>query len=156
MEWNRRAKQVDWTKEELEIDVEWLEMQKNRKERSELRKKMYWEAIYTASIPIGITRLCRKCKAEFKFGHIENHVGEKEKDLIGLIEEIVRGEGSLKKIIGLNRKTDIISVWNTYSKLFVNKRSNTTIEEFLSREEVGEKDEFEIDYDDIIRKLYSR
>ena len=65
-EWNRRAKQVDKSKEELEVDMEWKKMQEDRIERRDLRKLMYWEAIYIVSIPIGITRICRKCKGEFK------------------------------------------------------------------------------------------
>ena len=73
-EWSRRVKQVDMTKEEINQDEEWKEMQEERKRRRELRKTMNWEAIYLESIPIGIKRICRNCKVEYKFGHTIEHV----------------------------------------------------------------------------------
>ena len=46
--------------------------------------------IYIASIPIGITRICRKCKGEFKFEHIKLHLEEDKKGMIDGIQEIIR------------------------------------------------------------------
>ena len=142
-EWNRRAKQVDKSKEELEVDMEWKKMQEDRIERRDLRKLMYWEAIYIVSIPIGITRICRKCKGEFKFEHIKRHLEEDKKGMIDGIQEIIREQGSLRKIINMDKKNEIKKIWEVYSKLFVNKKSNTSMEDFLNKEKTGEQNELD-------------
>ena len=134
IEWQRRAKQIEKSKEELMIDGEWIKMQEGRKKRGILRKQMYWEAIYMASVPLGIKRVCRKCREEFNFSHIKLHIGEKQNEIIDELEEVIRGKEAIRKMINMNRKKDIIIMWKIYSKLFVNKRTNTMIEEFLEKE----------------------
>ena len=85
-----------------------------------------------ASIPIGLKRICRKCKEEYKFEHTRWM-----KYLIQDIEEAVRG--SIKKLIDMGRKENLKTIWEIYSKLFINKKSNTTIEKVLKNEENEDK-----------------
>ena len=66
--------------------------------------------------------------------HCAVHIGEKQNEIIDDLEEVIRGKEAIRKMINMNRKKDIIIIWKIYSKLFVNKRTNTTIEEFLEKE----------------------
>ena len=49
-----------------------------------------------------------------------------------MVSTTIRNEGTIKKIIDIDKKKELQRVWDMYSKL-VNKKSNTTIEEFLER-----------------------
>ena len=85
-------------------------------------------------MPLGIKRVRRKCKEEFNFSHIRLHIGEKQNEIIDELEIVIRGKEAIRKMINMNRKEDIIIIWDIYSKLLMNKRTNTTIEEFLEKE----------------------
>ena len=48
IEWKRRVKETDLTKEQLKMDPECIELQSERKKRQELRSKLKLETIYVA------------------------------------------------------------------------------------------------------------
>ena len=50
LEWQRRLKEIEKSKEELKQDEDYINHQILRKERRELRKILTWEANYVASI----------------------------------------------------------------------------------------------------------
>ena len=63
--------------------------------------------------------------------------------MIDGIQERIREQGSLRKIINMDKKNEIMKIWEVYSKLFVNKKLNTSMEDFLNKEKIGEQIEFD-------------
>ena len=43
----------------------------------------------------------------------------------------------------MDKKSEIKKIWEVYSKLLVNKRSNTSMEDFLNKEKIGEQNELD-------------
>ena len=73
-EWDRKLKRTLKTREELTEDDEYQKNLRERKERQMLRKRVTWEAIYIASIPISLKRVCVRCACEGAFEHVKLHM----------------------------------------------------------------------------------
>ena len=123
-EWKRKSKKIEIPKDELAEDEEYLQMQKDRKERQMLRKNVTWESIYIASIPMTLKRKCRRCLDVHDFGHIEKYISEENKDLVNIIKDINKMQEPLKQLVKINRNEGFKEVWKVYTKTFINRKDN--------------------------------
>ena len=126
-EWSRRLKQVEMTNEELKEDKEFQQQQCGRKKRQELRKRLTWDAIFIASIPVTLKRKCKNCLKVYDFEHVEKYISRENKDLVKILKSIITGENPIENILNLNRDEGVKEIWKIYSRTFVNKKTNVDI-----------------------------
>ena len=121
-EWKRRNMELENDRESLKRNLEYQDLQKKRRERQCLRKRLFWSVIHIASIPVGLKRMCKKCKEIHRFEHIKIHVAENLKGVVDEILSIIPNERALEKLVNLNKYGELTDQWKRYTTTFKNRK----------------------------------
>ena len=127
VEWYRRSMRLI-PGIDLVNDREYQTLQLLRTQRKIMRKKLKWEHILIASIPLNAVIRCKKCKKKFKVDHLKTHLEQPMQDFMDTLSRLIIMEDSVQKIMQQD-DTMIGEFWKMYLRFFVKSNTKRTINE---------------------------